>query len=74
MPTIPSLRPREVERILLKAGCIKHTTKSGHRTYKHPEKKWKTTVAFHSKTIPTGTLRAIIKQSGMTVDTFLSLR
>lgn len=72
MPKLPALKPREVEHILLKAGFIKHTTKSSHRTYKLLEKKHYTQVAFHPGTIPPGTLRAIIRQSGMTVEEFLS--
>ena len=50
------------------------TTKSAHRTYKHPITKKYTTVSFHPGTIPQGTFRAIIRQSGMTPDKFISLR
>ena len=71
---MPALKPREVERILLNAGFVMDTTKSGHRTYHHPVKGRFTTVSFHPGDIPTGTLRAIIHQSGMTVEDFLAFR
>ena len=74
MPKLPGLKPREVAKMLLKAGFVEDTTKSAHRTYRHPTKAKFTTVSYHPGNIPTGTLRAIIKQSGMTVDEFLSYR
>ena len=72
MTKLPNLKPREVAKILLKAGFVEDTTKSAHRTYRHPTKGKFTTVSFHPGNIPQGTLRAIIKQSGMTADEFLS--
>ena len=74
MGKLPSLKPREVAKILLNASFIEDTTKSAHRTYRHPQTKNYTTVSFHPGTIPTGTLRAIVRQSGMTPDDFLSFR
>ena len=74
MSKLPNLKPREIVTILLHAGFIEHTTHSTHRTYKHPGKKLYTTVSFHTRTIPQGTLRAIIRQAGMTTDEFLSYR
>ncbi len=74
MSTLPSLKPREVERILLNAGFIPDTNKGSHRTYYHPEKRLHTTVAFHPGDVPTGTLRSIIKQAGMQPDEFLAYK
>lgn len=74
MSNLPNLKPREIEKILLKAGFLVDTTKSAHRTYKHPKTHTYTTVSFHPGTIPQGTLRAIIKQAGMSSDEFLSFR
>jgi predicted RNA binding protein YcfA (HicA-like mRNA interferase family) len=74
MANLPNLKPREIAEILLKAGFVEDTTKSAHRTYRHPSKGRYTTVSFHPGTIPQGTLRAIIKQSGMTLEEFLSFR
>lgn len=74
MSTLPSLKPREVERILLNAGFVPDTSKGSHRTYYHPVKKLHTTVAFHPGDVPAGTLRSIMKQSGMQPDEFLQYR
>ena len=72
MTKLPNLKPREVAKILLKAGFVEDTTKSSHRTYRHPIKGKYTTLSFHPGNIPQGTLRAIIKQSGMNTDEFLA--
>jgi len=74
MSTLPSLKPREVERILLNAGFIPDTSKGSHRTYYHPGKRLHATVAFHPGDVPTGTLRSIMKQSGMQSDEFLAYK
>ena len=74
MSNLPSLKPREVEKILHNAGLLADTTKSSHRTYFNPTTNKFTTVSFHPGDIPTGTLRAIIKQTGMTPDEFLTYR
>lgn len=72
MSKLPSLTPREAERILLRLGFVPDTGKGSHRTYYHPTKKLHTTVSFHPGAIPTGTLRAIIKQTGLSPEEFLS--
>lgn len=74
MAKLPSLRAREVEKILFRAGFLKDTTKGAHRTYYNPETDKHTTISFHKGNIPKGTLRAIINQTGMAVDEFLSYR
>jgi len=56
MPKLSPLKPREVEMILLKNGFILNVSKSSHRQYFNPKTKTHTTVPFHSKEIPIGTL------------------
>ena len=36
-----------------------------HRTYRHPIKKNQLTVPFHSKEVPTGTARKILRDAGL---------
>jgi len=74
MAKVPVLRPREIEHILRRAGFVIDTKVGSHRTYYNPETKRHTTVAFHPGTVPRPTLKAIINQSGMTVDEFLKLK
>jgi len=70
MPKLSPLTPREVEDILSKNGFVVNFSKSSHRQYYNPETKAKTTIAFHNREIPAGTLRSIIRQSGLPIDLF----
>ena len=74
-PRLPALRPAEVQSILERAGFELHHSTGSHRIFKHPERaEIRVTVPFHSRDLKIGTLRAIIRQSGMTVEEFLALR
>ncbi len=67
MPQIPSnIKPQKFIALLRKRGFVENGVKGSHLKLTHPNGKW-TQVAVHSKPIPTGTLRAILRQSGLTV-------
>lgn len=70
MPKLVPLKPKEVEKILLKNGFILNVSKSSHRQYFNPKTKAHITVSFHSKDIPKGTLRSIIRQSLLPIELF----
>ena len=70
MPKLVPLKPREVERILIKEGFNINLSKSSHRQYFNPKTKAHATVPFHSRTIAAGTLRSIIRQSQLSADLF----
>ncbi|HCM82129.1 TPA: hypothetical protein DIS60_02085 [Patescibacteria group bacterium] len=70
MPRLVPMRPRDIERILLSHGFILNVSKSSHRQYFNAKTQSHTTVSFHSKTIPVGTLRSIIRQSKLPDDVF----
>lgn len=70
MPKLAVLKPREVERILLKNGFILNIGKSSHRQYYNPLTHAHVTVPFHSKELVKGTLRSIIRQSQLPIDIF----
>lgn len=70
MPRLVPLKPREVERILLAHGFVVNVSKSSHKQYFCTATGAHTTVSFHSKEIPTGTLRSIIRQSQLPMDMF----
>lgn len=70
MPRLVPLKPREVERILLEHGFEVNVSKSSHKQYFNPKTGAHTTVAFHSKEIPVGTLRSIVRQSQLPVELF----
>jgi len=70
MPRLVPLKPREIERILLRQGFVVNVSKSSHRQYFNLETNAHTTVPFHSKDIPIGTLRSIIRQSQLPIELF----
>lgn len=70
MTRLAPLKPREIEHILLAHGFILNVQKGSHRQYYHPKTKAHVTVPFHSKDIPIGTLRSIVRQSQLSVDQF----
>ncbi|MBI3385241.1 type II toxin-antitoxin system HicA family toxin [Candidatus Gottesmanbacteria bacterium] len=70
MTKLIPLKPREVEVILLKNGFMVNRVKGSHKQFFHNQLKAHVTVPFHSKSIPTGTLRSIVNQSKLDVDLF----
>ncbi len=67
MPRLPVLKSSELVRILLKLGFTESKeTGSSHLVFRHIDKR-RTTVSRHAgKDIPTGTLRGILRDIGMT--------
>jgi len=71
---LPSMTARDVIRKLKKAGFVfDRQAKGSHEIYYNPKTKRRVTVPNHPGDLPKGTLRAIIKQSGLTVEEFLKL-
>lgn len=72
MSVLPTLKPEELIRILEKFGYQRHRQKGSHLimikegSYYHP------VIPLHNSDIKKGTLRAIIRQTGMTIEQFLS--
>ena len=58
----PQVRPKDLVKALLKAGFIKNHQTGSHVYLKHPDGRL-TSVSVHPGTIPTGTMRAILKQT-----------
>ncbi|HRK95262.1 MAG TPA: type II toxin-antitoxin system HicA family toxin [Rhodospirillales bacterium] len=74
MTALPVVRPEAVIRALERAGFIVERVKGSHHALKHPDKPHlHVTVPFHKRDMPRGTLRAIIKQAGLTTDEFVEL-
>jgi predicted RNA binding protein YcfA (HicA-like mRNA interferase family) len=65
MAKLPVVTARQVMKVLEGLGS--------HATYRHPDGRW-TIVSVHGgKTIPGGTLRKIIRDTGLTVEEFSEL-
>ena len=75
MTNLPSLKPIEVIRKLRKAGFVfdRHA-KGSHEIWYNPTTQKRTVVPNHpGRDIPKGTLRAIVKEAGLTIEKFSRL-
>ena len=71
---LPALRPELVIRALERAGFFVHHIKGSHHYLKYPDRpRIRVSVPVHRKDLPRGTLRAIIRQAGLTTEQFLDL-
>ena len=74
MPPLPIIKSREVVKALLRGGFyIHHQTGSHARLLHRIRTELRVTVPVHSRDMPKGTLRRVIKQAGLTVEEFLEL-
>lgn len=63
---------REVLAKLLKAGFIETRQSGSHKVLRHPDGR-QTYVAVHTKDIPEGTFRKILKQANISLEDFKKL-
>ena len=71
---LPALKPREVIRILNKAKFNEVRQTGSHRIFSHPKRQQNVAVPFHNRDLKMGTLRGIIKQTGLSLEEFIRLR
>ena len=69
---LPSLRPRQVIRALEKAGWRVVRQRGSHISLTKEGMPYIVTVPLHRRDLPRGTLRDIIRDSGLAIDEFLS--
>jgi len=75
MSRLPAMTYREVVQRLRAAGFeFDRQAKGSHEIWYNPKNKRRTTVPHHPGNLPAGTLRAIIRETGLTVDEFLELK
>jgi predicted RNA binding protein YcfA (HicA-like mRNA interferase family) len=72
MSKLPIARPNELIRALQKTGFIVKRKSGSHFFLTHTDGR-ATSISVHSKTIPPGTLRAILKQTEISADTIKEL-
>jgi len=74
MDSLPVIKPRQVINALLRGGFYLHHQTGSHARLIHETRSdLKVTVPVHSKDIPKGTLKRIIRQADLTVEEFLQL-
>lgn len=59
------MKPKEVEKILLKNGYKLIRSSGSHKTYKKDGVQNLVTIPFHNKDLKMGTLKSILKQAGL---------
>lgn len=68
MPPVPAVRGDKLVRALQRAGFTLTRVSGSHHRLRHPDGR-STTVPVHpGKDVPKGTLRAILQDTGLTVD------
>jgi predicted RNA binding protein YcfA (HicA-like mRNA interferase family) len=74
MTKIPMLTARDVTRGLKKAEVLYRQARGSHEIWYNPDTKRRTTVPNHpGSDIPRGTLKAILKEAGLSLEEFLEL-
>ncbi len=74
MSRLPALRPREVLRALGRAGFRVHHHMGGHAYLHHPQDPaLHVSVPIHPGDVKRGTLRAILRQAGLSEEEFIRL-
>jgi predicted RNA binding protein YcfA (HicA-like mRNA interferase family) len=71
MPKFPALKPKEVAKVLEKAGFVFVRQNGSHKIYL--KGKICVTLPWHNKDMKIGTVKAVIKNSGLTAQEFLKL-
>ena len=66
-------RPSEVLQVLQRIGFEEKRQTGSHRILRHPGGR-QVVVPMHPKELPMGTFRRILKQAGLTTETFEDLR
>jgi len=71
---LPALKPKDVFRVLTRAGFYLHHATGSHYFLKHYGKPgMRVTLPWHNKDLKRGTLASIIEQAGYTSDEFAEL-
>lgn len=65
MTRLPSLRPRQILKILKKKGFVELKQIGSHLHLYHPVNKLRTAVPMHNKDLKRKTLAAIVRQAGL---------
>ncbi len=73
MPKLPVLKPKEVIKRLEKLGFVKDRQSGSHIVLYRTKDKKRAVVPIHLKDIKKGTLLAILRESGISKEDFLSV-
>lgn len=72
MPKIPVLKPAKVIKKFEKMGFVKDRQSGSHVILYNAKSRQRAVIPLHVKDLPKGTLRAILKQTGVDPQIFLN--
>lgn len=72
MPKLPQIKTKIVLRVLQKEGFMRRPGRGSHIVLTHPDGR-RTVVPFHNKPLAKGTLRAVLRQTHISLETFMRL-
>jgi len=72
MTKLPQIKPRDIEKALIKSDFIPRSGKGSHLVFKHSDGR-RTVVPRHNRPVRIGTLRAILRQADIANEEFLEL-
>jgi len=71
---LPAVKPKELLRVLTRAGFVVHHSSGSHYILKHPGKPHlRVTLPFRNKDLKRRTLASILDQAGLSNEAFLDL-
>lgn len=73
MPSLPVVSGKQTARALERAGFELQRIVGSHATYLHPDTERRVTVPLGGKDLKKGTLRGILRQAGLPVESFRQL-
>lgn len=73
MPKLPSIKPKQLIRVLHKIGFIEIRQKGSHIFFYRERDRRATSIPYHQKDLGKGLLRSILNQVNLTTDEFIKL-
>lgn len=67
MSKLPQVKPKHLLRAIQKAGFVVKKQRGSHVDLRHPKGR-RTTIPIHNKTLGKGILKAILRQTQLTVE------
>ncbi len=74
MVKLPVLKPKDAIKRFQKLGFVKDRQTGSHVIIYHPKTKQRAVIPLHVKDLPKGTLKAILNQTGVSVEEFLKAK
>lgn len=69
---LPQIKPRQIIKALIRAGFEETRSSGSHRHFHHPDCR-RTQVSVHPKNIFKGTLRAILRQTELSLEELIDM-